>query len=67
MEIQSLSVSERITLAEALWDSVAANDEQIAITHSQKTELISRLESLDSDLELGSSWETVKNNILNSR
>ena len=41
MEIQSLTVSERIVLAEALWDSVAAKDSEIALTKTQKAESVS--------------------------
>jgi putative addiction module component (TIGR02574 family) len=43
VEIQSLTVSERIILAEALWDSVVAEDTEIELTETQKRELDRRL------------------------
>ena len=36
MEIQDLTVSERIMLAEALWDSVAGQDSQIELTENRR-------------------------------
>ncbi|OBP14174.1 addiction module protein [Rheinheimera sp. SA_1] len=64
MEIQSLTVSERIVLAEALWDSIVAEDGEIALTEAQKAELDRRLAAFNIDQDLGSSWESVKARIL---
>ena len=64
MEIQSLTVSERIMLAEALWDSVVAEDAEIELTEKQKAELNQRLEAYEIDYESGSSWDDVKARIL---
>jgi len=64
MEIQSLTVSERIILAEALWDSVVAEGAEIELTDAQKLELDQRLKSLELDQDRGSSWGEVKARIL---
>jgi putative addiction module component (TIGR02574 family) len=64
MEIQSLTVSERIILAEALWDSVVAEGSEIELTDAQKLELDRRLKSFELDEDRGSSWADVKARIL---
>lgn len=64
MEIQSLTISERIILAEALWDSVIAEDAKIELTESQKQELDQRFKSLEIDQDIGSPWSSVKARIL---
>lgn len=64
MEIQSLTVSERIILAEALWDSVVAEDAEIELTSSQIEELERRLSAFEIDQKVGSSWADVKSRIL---
>ena len=64
MEIQSLTASERIILAEALWDSVVAEDTEIELTDAQKVELDRRLAAFEIDQDAGSSWPSVKARIL---
>ena len=51
-------------LAEALWDSVVAEDAEIELTEKQKAELNQRLEAYEIDYESGSSWDDVKARIL---
>ncbi|MCD2451679.1 addiction module protein [Methylicorpusculum oleiharenae] len=67
MEIQSLTVSERIILAEALWDSIVAEDSEIELTEVQKAELDRRLASFEIDQLVGSSWSNVKARILSKK
>lgn len=67
MEIQLLTVSERIILAEALWDSIVAEDSEIELTEAQKAELDWRLASFDIDQDVGSSWSNVKARILTKK
>ncbi|MFC1508627.1 addiction module protein [Candidatus Omnitrophota bacterium] len=62
-EIKRLNVTERISLAEEIWDSIAENQEPIPVTQAQKDELDKRLESFSSSPETGSSWQDVKNRI----
>jgi putative addiction module component (TIGR02574 family) len=64
MEIQSLTVSERIILAETLWDSVVAEGVEIEVTASQRDELNRRLAAFEIDQDTGSSWSVVKARIL---
>jgi len=66
MEIQSLTVSERIILAEALWDSVVEEGSEIELTEPQKQELDRRLQSFELDQERGDSWAAVKARILST-
>ncbi|MDP3518464.1 MAG: addiction module protein [Pseudohongiella sp.] len=64
MEIQSLTVSERIILAETLWDSVIAEGVEIDVTAPQREELNRRLEAFEIDQDIGSPWASVKARIL---
>lgn len=65
-EIIQLSVSERIQLAEDIWDSIAANPEAVAVTDNQRQELDKRLEDYKKNPEAGSSWDEVRKRITNS-
>jgi putative addiction module component (TIGR02574 family) len=67
LEIQSLTVSERILLAEALWDSIVAEDSKIELTDTQKVELDRRLAAFEIDQDIGSSWSSVKARILSKK
>lgn len=64
MEIQSLTVSERIILAETLWDSVIAEGVEIDVTAPQREELNRRLAAFEIDQDIGSPWAAVKARIL---
>jgi putative addiction module component (TIGR02574 family) len=59
MNIQQLTVSEKIILAERLWDSVHQQSLVELLTDDQKKLLDSRLDSLEVDGELGDSWSSV--------
>lgn len=65
MDIQSLSMAERILLAEKLWESVRARSDQIQLTPEQAELLESRLSALESDGEQGDPWEDVRTRIAN--
>ncbi|MCG8671619.1 MAG: addiction module protein [Pseudomonadales bacterium] len=60
MEIQNLTVSEKIMLAEALWDSLVEEDSCIDLTDEQKKELDRRLSAFEIDGEAGSDWTAVR-------
>jgi len=64
MDIQSLSVSERILLAQELWESVAEKASEIPVSANQAAVLEQRLQTLVSDENPGESWEIVKRRIL---
>jgi len=67
MEIQELTVSERIILAEKLWDSVLSKESEIKLTENQKVELDRRLNAFMNDQEVGSSWSEVKKRVISSK
>ena len=64
MRIQELSVSERIVLAEKLWDSIVDEDGSIDLPEKQKIELDRRLQAFLDDQDVGSSWTEVKERII---
>ena len=64
MRIQELSVSERIVLAEKLWDSIIDEDGAIALPEKQKNELDRRLQAFLDDQDVGFSWAEVKERII---
>ena len=66
MKIQELSISERIVLAEKLWDSVADEDTPIELTEKQKFELDRRLQAFLDDQDIGSTWSEVKERIIDN-
>ena len=65
MNLQGLSSSEKILLAEELWDSVASNDQLFPIADDQKAVIENRLSQYSADQGAGDSWEIVKNRISN--
>ncbi|MVF12282.1 addiction module protein [Ketobacter sp. MCCC 1A13808] len=67
MNIQELSISERILLAEQLWDSVVNSGVEIELTEAQQLELDKRLQSFSEDGNPGSTWTEVKDRILSSK
>ena len=66
MNLQELTNSEKILLAEDLWDSVASNEQLFPITEEQKSILDKRLEKYSFDQDSGDSWLNIKNRISNT-
>ena len=64
MDIQDLSVSERILLAQELWDSVAEQANQTPVSPQQAAILEQRLNAMASDGNQGDAWQAVKSRIL---
>ena len=60
MDIQELSQSERILLAEQLWDSITDDQDTIEVTDSQMKLLQQRLTAYKASPNEGTSWEQVK-------
>ena len=63
LNIAKLSVAERIQLAEDLWDSVAADTGDLALTDAQQAELDCRLADLERDPDAGESWDVVRTRV----
>ncbi len=59
-ELLKLSVSERIQLAEDLWDSIAAEPDALPITDAQRAEIERRLAEHDRNPESAIPWEEVR-------
>ncbi len=60
-ELLQLSPSERIQLAEDLWDSVVANDQDVPpLTDEQRQELQRRLVEHERDPSTAIPWEEVR-------
>ncbi len=66
MNLQELTNSEKILLAEDLWDSVASNEQLIPITEDQKNILDKRLAKYSLNQDSGDSWQNVRNRISNT-
>ena len=59
-DILKLSVPERILMVEAIWDSIAENDDQVGLSAEAKQLLDERLATHKNNPDEGSSWEEVK-------
>jgi len=64
LEISNLSVAERITLVEQIWDSIATGQEVLTPTEAQRTELDRRLDERNKRAGDTEKWEDVKREIL---
>jgi len=62
-DILSLSVAERIQLAEDIWDSVAEAPESVPLTDAEKAELDRRLDAYHQKPGEGSPWGMVRERI----
>ena len=63
LDIENLSVVERIQLVGEIWDGIAEEQESLQITEDQRIELRRRLDEYRSSREKGSSWETIKSRL----
>ena len=59
-DILKLSVSERILIVEAIWDSIAEGEKQIDLSSETKQIIDERVESHRKNPNEGSSWNNVK-------
>ena len=55
--IRSLSIEERILLAQDIWDSIANEGGSLTLTEFEEQELDNRMETYDVALERGLTWE----------
>lgn len=67
MDIQTLSTSERILLAEELWDSVHDQSDEIEVSPEQMIMLEERLAAYQADGDPGDSWKNVRARIERTR
>jgi putative addiction module component (TIGR02574 family) len=66
MNMQKPSISEKILLAEQLWESVRVEASCSDLTLVQRQELDNRLAAFEIDRDAGGSWGAVKNRIMSS-
>jgi putative addiction module component (TIGR02574 family) len=59
-EIETLSVDDRLRIVEAIWDSIAAEPENLPLTEAQRRELDRRLADHESNPDEGIPWDEVK-------
>ncbi len=59
-EIASLNISQKIMLVEEIWDSIAQEQEQVAITDEERAILDERLSSFEANPDDVISWEEIK-------
>ena len=64
-DILDLSVSERIQLAQDIWDSVAEIPESLVLADDEKAEIDRRLNAYHKDPHAGSPWSVVRDRIKN--
>jgi putative addiction module component (TIGR02574 family) len=64
-DILDLSVSERIQLAQDIWDSVAEVPESLVLADDERAEIDRRLNAYHKDPNAGSPWSVVRNRIKN--
>ena len=62
-DILDLSVSERIQLAQDIWDSVAEVPESLVLADDEKAEIDRRLNAYHKDPQAGSPWSVVRDRI----
>lgn len=67
IDIEQLSVAERILLVQNIWDGIAAEQETLPLTDAQKKELDRRLEEHRNAPDEGATWEEVKERIRRNR
>ena len=63
-DVLELSVSDRLKLVEAIWDSIADAPEALELSDAQRAELDRRLEEYERNPSAGSPWGEVKSRIL---
>ena len=63
--ILKLSIPERILMVEAIWDSIASNEDKQKLSDETKYLLDERLEAHKEKPDEGSTWEEVKDRIKN--
>jgi putative addiction module component (TIGR02574 family) len=59
-DILALSITERILLVQEIWDSIAAEQEGIPLTESQRNEMDRRNGLYEASPEVGSSLDEVR-------
>jgi putative addiction module component (TIGR02574 family) len=67
IDLDRLTMDERLDLIEKLWDSLGAEASMIPLTPSQQEELDRRLDALDREGATGSTWDEAMARMRSSR
>jgi putative addiction module component (TIGR02574 family) len=67
IDLDRLTMDERLDLIEKVWDSLGAEASMIPLTPSQRDELDRRLDDLDREGPTGSTWDEAIARIRSSR
>ncbi len=67
VNIDELSLQQRLRLIEDLWESLCQADSAVPLTEAQRRELDRRLDDLDRDGAIGIPWEEVLRQIRGRR
>jgi|AP95_1055475.scaffolds.fasta_scaffold45228_2 putative addiction module component (TIGR02574 family) len=59
----NLSIAERIILVQDIWDSVAAEQDDLVLNESQRAELDTRMAEHLASPDEGNSWEQIKHRL----
>ncbi|GAA4809329.1 hypothetical protein GCM10011365_15980 [Marinicella pacifica] len=63
-KLSRLDIDDRITLVEALWDSIASDSNLLDIPEHHKNVLNERLQSLEQDTQNGKPWDEIRKNYI---
>jgi putative addiction module component (TIGR02574 family) len=66
-QAKKLSIADRLSLVQEIWDSIAEDNEYFELTDEQRQELDRRLESFRANPSQGRTWEEIKAEFLNSK
>lgn len=66
-EIFNLSVAERLTLVEDIWDSIAKDADEMELSQELRDELDRRMEEHRNDPEAGVTWEKLDSRLAGLR
>ena len=59
-ELSGLSIDDRMRVIEAVWDSIADDADQLALTDAQRNELARRMAAHEANPHDVVSWESVR-------
>ena len=62
-QLLEMPTAERVELAQAIWESVAQNPDNVPLTQAQLEELERRLEAFERNPNAGSTWEFLKSSL----
>lgn len=66
-DLRKLPVTERLEIVESLWDSIAADADQLLLTDHQAEELDRRLAAHESNPAEGVSWPELRDRLQKNR